>query len=88
MLQQRPHSLQCEIVGGGQVKFLVDGRWTADPRRSMVATSGDSNVNKVTMPPKEVSADKAFTSSSLLAVSGGGVHPLTVPIGLEGARRQ
>ena len=79
-----PHSSQCEVVGGVQVKFFVDGRWTADPQRSVVAISRDFNVNKVvTVPPKEVSADKA-----LQAVSGGGVHPLHVPIGLEGSRRQ
>lgn len=69
------------------MKFLVDGRWTADPRRSTV--SGDVSSNDhLKLPPQEVSTERGLASSALQAVRDGGFHPLTVPIGLEGPRRQ
>lgn len=69
------------------MKFLVDGRWTADPRRPLV--SGDVVPNPhLKTSPQEASAERGLASSASQAIRDGGVHLLTVPIGLEGPRGQ
>lgn len=69
------------------MKFLVDGRWTADPRRSTVSIDVGSN-DPLKLPPREVSVERGLAASALQAVRDGGFHPLTVPTGLEGPKRQ